>query len=283
MALRMVLVTLVACLGLELDSDPNRECHARGARSVSVEPSTARWIRERVAQMERELRLRASAVTAPNPATPEPGYQLSGVAGTGLAWPGILAEIGGLTQPISLPISEELAVEPVLTVDAFRSPEVSLIEEVEESAQSTDNADALFTRVVTEIASQLREQVRAEQPLIEPDHEQATSVAAQTVDNPDAQDTQPEDLGAIAPSAPFEDEVDLLPVAEAISTSSEVTEDSAGVQQDSGRSVEQPASMSRFVRALRLTGQACEAWADILETNSTPAVSSQAAADRTVR
>jgi hypothetical protein len=50
-----------------------------------------------------------------------------------------------------------------------------------------------------------------------------------------------------------------------------------------GEPVVQVAPLGRMARALRLTGEACAAWADLLEAEEAPAVSSRDAGDRAVR
>lgn len=255
MALRIVLVALVACLGIDMDSDPHRapEVKADGAKAPTI-PSTAAWIKHRFEAAERALSFRKSGQSRP-----EPTVTALGVGGTSLGWPNVLVAAVLPPAESSKPASAEALVAKVECGVVHPAAESVIDVEVplEIGSKERDIADALMKQVVEAMAREFD-----------------APVVLDEVDNP------PVAVAQVQPE---------IPVAEPVASAVEpVTEAPVVVEADveisaEPKSDEQGAPLSGFSRALRLTGMACEAWADIIEGRPTATLTRQDSENSAVR
>ncbi len=267
MALRIVLVALVACLGVEFDSNPNVATERTpGAKPEPVQPSTAIWIKKRLAAAERAFSFRKPGEAA------KPTIRALGVAGTSLGWPNILAAAAVIEPAKPAQVEEPAALNAVVNQDAAFRVDATAIELVEATPNGTkerDIADALFDRVMRSVAREF------DQPVVL-DELEAAPVEVAVEDAP----VSPEPVAAVDDPArealepepgPVPDvEISPEPVQVAVEPQVEVAPTDA-------------APLGRFSRALRLTGLACEAWADMLEGREPQAVTSHAEIDKALR
>lgn len=305
MAVRFVLVALVACLGLNLDSNPNHDAATRGDAQLR-EPTTVTWIRERIRRVEQAIADASARPIRTEPLTLAPARRTIGVAATGLAWPNLLADgIGpfGKTNAtvmidriesapataIAAIESVELPIEPALDLDSKFSDAVAQIKYVFEHDLASlvygTRSSGVTTRIEPELVTQVEQAPEvapaaeavnvsaapaAETAMIEAELEpfDATESLVDALEL-NARHDGVEDVTA-EPAAPVEVATELQPVE-------------APVAEPVAAPASAAAPLGRFANALRLTGQACAAWADLIEGEAPDALTSRLADEHAVR
>jgi hypothetical protein len=298
MMIRLAIVGAVACLGLNLPYEP--ECAALPpsvpARAFA-DAKTALGLVDSPTESEPAT---ACSVGPCRHALGEdkerPIYHSLGVAGTSTAWPYLLSDaIRGLERPSgTIRELEELTEESPLEwkADAARAAPLAIetsIELLDETAMATTQQDLQFSKIVAEMAARFREvwdtvavspvpgdapKPHSEEGVTSPDtalHVEGAGIAGDA----DVEEGLAFELNRAHDGINDEPAIAEAEPAppEAVST---MVEESPAMEPIPAP-VEEPqqaASRSgRLSTALRLTGQAFQAWADVLDGNSGPAVS----------